>query len=265
MAGLRGYENFDDTYRESIKSSVNNGTFFHDGWDFFSVVYLRTITDRSFYIFIAIIAAFICYNTVLLIDFILPLKEDVYITIKEKDITKYSIFIKDLSKNKDADTTNEHVLRYLLMNYVKEREEHDYRSGKIADINAKLLKIYSNSSPDITNEFRNFMSQSNRGGPFYYLGNDIQSMVEITNFKFRRIVRSSLMQKIKDWLFNSLLPIGADVYYDLIIEAGDGQVVREKRRAYIEFSFVGVEKSEKGDYLPVKFMVTQYKNYLVKK
>jgi type IV secretory pathway component VirB8 len=264
MKKIRGYENFDDIYKESIKFSVDDGTYFRDGFDFFISNYLAPIVDRTFFIFVSILSIFIIYFVINLILYVLPIKEEINIPIKERDLTKYFTKMTDISKNDDAETTDEDILRYLLINYVKQRETHDYKTGNINDINKKLSIIQHNSSSDVNNEFRGFMSKENTAGPYHYFGKDIDSAVEITSFKFRRVQKKDFFTKVKDYFNVNILPIAADVYYTLTIRVGDNPPRYEKRRANIEFKFVGVEQDNNEKYLPVKFSVTNYKNYMVK-
>ncbi|MDR0422959.1 MAG: hypothetical protein LBH46_00015 [Rickettsiales bacterium] len=260
---LIGYENFDDDYKESIKYNVNNGVYFVDGFDYYLNAYLRPIVDRTFYIFIGLVSVFIIYNTITLIRFVLPLREEINVVINERDMSKYQLDIHDLSKNKDTVTTDEDILRYLLMNYVKMRETHSYKTANLEDFSNKILAIQSNSSSDVTNEFRTFMSKSNTTGPYYYFGRDIETSVEVTSFIFNRIKRSNFLDKIKDYFDVKLLPISADIYYTLTIKT-DSKIYTEDRKAVLEFEYIGVEKDKNGVMFAPQFSVINYKNYKIK-
>jgi len=264
MEEPNNYSNFDETYKESIKFSIDDGTYFKDAYHWFNLIYLRSIVDRSFFIFMSIMGIVIIYFVFKIILSILPLKQNIYITIKEKDLTKYQTQIYDISKDKDSKTTDEHILRYLLINYVKVRETHDYRTANINDINIKLTQMQNNSSQDVYNEFKYFMSSENVNGPYYYFGKDIETTIEITSFNFIRIKRIKFLDKIKDYFNFNLLPIKANVYYTLKTQIGD-KITSKKRRASISFKYTGVELDEKtNNFSNIKFMVTDYKNYEVK-
>lgn len=261
MEEPNNYKNFDENYKESIKSSVSDGSYFKDAFNWYCALYLRPIVDRTFFVFMSIMGVIIIYNVVVLIFMLLPIKEDVFISIREKDLTKYQTKIYDISKNEEAKSTDEDILRYLLIAYVEERETHNYKTANINDINKKLERVRNMSSSDVFNEFNFFMSRENQNGPFYYFGRDAESKVEINSFKFIRIHRESFVDKIKDYFNVGLMPIKAEVYYTLTTQIGD-TITTQKRKAVISFKFTGVEYDEKtGKYSPVRLLVTSYKNY----
>ena len=261
MEEPNNYNNFDEEYKESINYDVKNGSYFKEAFKWYCDTFLRTITDRTFYVFMSIMGILITYNVIQIIFMILPLKEDIFITIKEKDLTKYFTRIYDLSKNEEALTTDEDILRYLIINYVVERESHNYKTGNINDVNTKLEKIRNNSSGDVYNEFNMFMSSGNINGPFYYFGKNVETTVQINSFNFIRIHRTRFIDKIKDYFNLQLLPVQAEVYYTLRTQIGNN-ITSERRKAVVSFKFRGTEyNEEKQEYSPVVFQVTGYKNY----
>jgi type IV secretory pathway component VirB8 len=261
---LSNYDNFDDVYRDNVKSDVESGRFFNDGYDYFLNAFLRPIVDRTFFIFISIVSTVIIYFVIGLISFVLPLKEEINVTIKERDITRYWINIEDLTNNNEAETTDEDILRYLIVNYVKERETHNYKEGNINDVNKKITRIQNNSVTDVNNGFRWFMSKANENGPYYYFGKDIETKIEINSFKFNRVNKNNLFNKIKFFFDVSVMPIGAEVNYTLVIISAGEIVLREKRKAAVEFNYVAVEKEKDDTFTAPKFTVNSYKNYKIK-
>ena len=264
MEEPNNYKNFDEDYRDSIKYSVNNGSYFKDGFNWYCTLFLRSIVDRTFFVFMSIMGVIIIYYVVSLIFMLLPLKEDVFISIREKDLTKYQTKIYDISKNEEAQSTDEDILKYLLIAYVEERETHNYKTANIKDINTKLERIKNVSSSDVFNEFNFFMSRENRNGPFYFFGRDAETTVEINSFNFIRIHREKLIDKIKDFFDITLMPIKAEVYYTLRTQIGD-KITTQRRKAVISFKFIGVEyDGDRDEYSPVKLLITSYKNYELK-
>ncbi len=258
------YNNFDEEYKESINYSVKDNSYFKEGFNWYCATFLRSIVDRTFFTFMSIMGIIIVYNVISIIFMILPLEENVFIPIREKDLTKYQTHIYDLSKNEEAITTDEDILRYLIINYVIERESHNYKTGNINDINTKLEKIRNNSSGDVYNEFNLFMSSENVNGPFYFFGKNVETSVQIDSFKFIRIHRTRFIDKIKDYFNLNLLPIQAEVYYTLKTQIGNN-ITTQKRKAVVSFKFRGVEYDESTqEYSPVLFQITSYKNYQIK-
>lgn len=254
------YDNFDENYKESIKYSVEKGKYFKEAFDWYSNTYLRPIVDRTFFVFMSIMGIVIIYYVISLVFMILPLKEDIYITIKEKDLTKYETSIIDLSKNSISSSSDEQILQYLITNYVIERETHNYKSANIFNVNEKLAKIKNTSSKDVYNNFKYFMSSEYKDGPYYYFGKDIETEVQINSFKFVRIKRDNLISKLIDYFNVNLMPIKAEVEYTLTTKIGDN-ITKQKRKAVLSFKFVGIDYNEASKkYSNVSFIVTSYKN-----
>lgn len=265
MEEPNNYSSFDEKYRESIKFSLNDGSYFKDAFSWYSSAFLNNISDRTFYVFLSIMGILIIFYVMRIFLLILPLKEDIFISIKEKDLTQYQTSIIDLTLNSDLESTDEEILKYLLTNYVKERETHNYKTANINDMNLKLTRIKNTSSGDVFSAFRNFMGSGNRNGPYYFFGKNIETYVDITGFKFIRIVRTKLKDKIIDFFNIKLLPIKAEVYYTLTTDIA-GNIKSQKRKAVMTFKYGGVEFDKKTNkYTPAKVIVTSYQNYMVGK
>ena len=83
------YKNFNDEYKESVKFSIDSGNYFKDAFSWYNTVYIKPSVDRTSLIFAFVLSVFIIYNVVNLILYLLHLKEDIYIAIREKDLLKY--------------------------------------------------------------------------------------------------------------------------------------------------------------------------------
>ncbi|HSQ97137.1 MAG TPA: type IV secretion system protein [Rickettsiales bacterium] len=261
MEEPNNYNNFDSEYKDSVKYCISNGIYFKDAFEWYCNKYLRPIVDRTFFVFMSIMGVIIIYSVVTIILSILPMKEDVFIAIREKDLTKYETTIHDLSKSKQAKSTDESILEYLICNYVKERESHNYKRANINDVNLKLQKIKNNSSADVFNDFKYFMGADNENGPYYYFGKNIETTVKIDSFNFIRVQRTKIIDKIIDYFNVKLMPIKAEVFYTVIMQIGD-KVSYQKRKAILSFKFNGVEYSDETEkYSPLKFVIINYKNY----
>ena len=79
MEESNNYNNFDEDYKESIRCSIDDGSYFKDAFNWYADSYLKPIVDRTFFIFMSIMGIFIVYNVVLMIFMLLPLKQDIYI------------------------------------------------------------------------------------------------------------------------------------------------------------------------------------------
>jgi type IV secretory pathway component VirB8 len=267
MEEPNNYSDFDSNYRDSIKYCVNDGSYFKDAFDWYCNKYLRPIVDRTFFIFMSIMGVVIVYNVVHVISLLLPIKDDVYISIvenDENDLTKYQVTIKDLSKSKGAKSTDEDILEYLILNYVKERESHNYKIANIDDVNLKFTKIKNTSSPDVFDGFKYFMSADYNNGPYYYFGKNVQTTIRIDSFSFIRINRGNFIDKVIDYFSIGLIPVKAEVFYTLNMQIGD-KTTSQNRKVILSFKFNGVEYDERSEkYLSVRFIVTSYKNYMLK-
>jgi len=254
-------------YYEFIKESVKDGSYFKDAQDWYIFNYVYPICERSILFFIALITGLICYSLLLILHNILPLNEKVPIVIKAHDTSLYFPVIKKLRDSPELRTVDEAVAKYLLINYLKQREEYDFRSANIEDLNNKFSIIKNNSSPEEYENFQNFMSKDNSISPIYNFGKNVTRKIAIDSVSFKRMEINSLKDRAKDFISIDL-PQEVEIRYDATVNDGKksdtGQFLTR-----ISFKFSGIKQErfkKESELLTQKkldFTVIGYKTYKV--
>jgi type IV secretion system protein VirB8 len=254
-------EELEKEHDNFIKESVEDGRYFKDAMEWYSLSYILPYAERGFYIILFILSVFITYLFFSIISATLPLEQSVPIFLTEKDSTAYVPKIKSLANKEEAKTTEEAVLRFIVINYLKEREEHNYKTANINDVNIKLDKIKNNSSIGVFEEFKEFMSKSNPSSPIHFFGKNISRNIKVKSFKFNEIEKLTIMDRIRGFLAIESLPTKAYIDYT-VNTILPNRVVSEKKRVEIVFKFNGIKLDRKTkEFLPLRFIVVDYKKF----
>jgi type IV secretory pathway component VirB8 len=261
-----------DEYLYFIKKSVDDGSYFKDAINWYFFRYVTPICDRTLLIFGAIIAFVVLFFLIQMVRSAFPLVEEVPIFIQAKDRSLTFPNLINLKPKKDKDgydpqiaTVDEAVLKYLISNYVKERESFDFRRGEIEDVNNKLSYIRNISTDNEYRVFRLIMSKDNPDSPINFYGQNVVKNIQIDSIKLVKIEPKDFTQKARQYLSNKI-PTEAEVGFrantkSIDLETG---IVTEKKDRYIvkiKFAFDGVKKGDKGT---INFLVNGYKLYKVK-
>jgi type IV secretory pathway component VirB8 len=250
-------ENLTSEQKELVKKSVEDGSYFKDGLEWFVSKYIEPITEKTFLIFLSIIGVVITYTIVTMITNLLPLTESVPIVLKERDSSTYLPIITKLIE-KDTKTTNEAILKYLVINYVKDRENHYYPKGNLSKYTSKFERIKNSSSNEAFVDFKKFMSKNNKQSPIHYFGKDIERKIEIQSFKFVRLEKT-FFNKAGDFFMAEKMPQEALITYKIKIIA-PLKTIEETTTKRLSFNFSGIRRSAKKEYLPLNFKVISYIN-----
>lgn len=261
-------------YLDFIKSSVADGSYFKDAINWYYFRYVTPICDRTMLIFGAILAAVVLYFLITMIQGAFPLvvKEPVF--IRSKDQSLYFPELVGLKpkvgiQNYDPaiKTVDEAVAKYLVITYVKDRENYDFSKARIEDVNSKFNRIRNISSSD---EYRNFqlvMSKDNPNSPIHDFGRDVVKTVKIESVKFAQKEAKNLLQRAHDFLINKV-PNQAEIRFTATTRSVSsmGEISEDKQRylAQITFDFDGVNKDEKNNGGVLRFMVNDYKLFKVR-
>jgi len=243
--------------KEFIKKSVEDGSYFKDGIEWFGSKYIEPITEKTFLIFLSIIGIIITYTIITMITNLLPLTESVPIVLKERDSSTYLPIISKLIE-KDTKTTNEAILKYLVINYVKDRENHYYPEGDLSKYTSKFERIKNSSSNEAFVDFKKFMSKNNKQSPIHYFGKDIERKIEIQSFNFIR-PEKTFFNKAGDFFMAEKLPQEAIVTYKIKIIT-PLKTTEETKTTRLSFNFSGIRRNTKKEYLPLNFKVISYIN-----
>lgn len=261
-----------DEYFEFIKDSVREGSYFKDALDWYFFRYVTPICDRTLLIFGAIVAAVVLYFLVGMVKSAFPLVEYDPIFIRAEDQSRYLPTLVELKPKKtkpnyDAGvaTLDEAVAKYLLSNYIKDREGFDFSKAEIEDVNKKFNRIRNLS---VANEYKNFqliMSKDNPNSPIHQFGKNVKKTIKIESVRFIKKEAKDFVGKAHDFLSNKI-PTEAEIKFIATTETfTDEEGKKDERERYlakINFDFAGVNKDNTKE--PLQFTVNSYQLFRVK-
>ena len=261
-----------EDYNAFIKDSVDDKSYFKDALDWYLFRYVTPICYRTLLIFGAMIASVVLYALVQLFEQSFPLVEEKPIFIKAKDQSLYFpelVELKPKKGSKDFDpniqTVDESVAKYLLSNYVKEREGYDFSESEIIDVNNKINRIRNTSSAKEYKDFQKIMSKDNPQSPIRHFGKKVKKIIAINSVTFIRKEPEKFTLKAKEFLFQKI-PNEAHVRFSATISKAqaDGTYKNEKKLylAKIIFAFDGVNKNKETKKV-LNFSVNDYRLFKI--
>jgi type IV secretory pathway component VirB8 len=259
-------QELDEEYLELIKESFESGAYFKDSLDWYFLRYVNPIVDRSLMIMVSLIAAISLYFLFQIISHAFPLVEQVPIVIRDHDTSIYRPIIHELRAKNDESVKNvdEAVAKYLLTNYVKERESFDFRDSDVSEVNQKFNRVKNNSTLLEYRNFQAFMSRDNAESPVNFFGKNIYKTVKIQAVNFIRSASEDKMGKFTNF-FSNEVPKKAEITFLVtthkINEAGDEVSESQSFIAKIDFDFKGVNREAKSGVL--RFIVNDYKLFKI--
>ncbi len=256
-----------EEYIEKVKLSVQDGSFFRDSMQWYIFQYIRPAVDRNLMIMFSLIGFFCVYYLYDIIKSSFPLVEEVPVVIREHNTAAVRPIIKQLrdTKVEDVLSADESVTKYLLSNYITQRESFDYRDSNIKEINRKFNIIKNNSSYLEYRAFRSQMSRSNPTSPIHFFGADVYKTVEISSFKFIQDKPKGKFAPLKAF-FLPKNSTEAEVRFKATRFSKDekGNNIEESKKylAKIAFDFSGLDRNEKSGVL--SFSVKKYELFEIK-
>lgn len=254
-------------YFDFVKSSVKDGSYFKDAFDWYLINYVNPICQRTILVFSTIVASIVLFVLIELIQNSFPLVEEFPVIINAKDQSTYFphlVAIKPKTKE-EALTVDEAIAKYLLSVYVSDREGYDFSKAEISDINKKFNRIKNTSSIDEYRVFQAIMSRANPESPINNFGKDVVKKIAVTSVNFIKKDSEGLTQKAR-YFISSRIPTDAEVRFTATTKVTSISGISEKKEyflARISFYFSGAEKN--SDKKQLNFTVNSYKLYKVTK
>lgn len=257
-------------YLDFVKSSVEDGSYFKDATNWYFFRYLSPICDRTMLLFGSAVALVVTFFLYQMIESAFPLVEEKPIFIAEKDASLYfpnliSLKPKEgqIGYDREIETVDEAILKYLIKSYIIERESFDFSSANISDVNTKFNYLQSTSSAQQYKIFQMSMGKDNPDSPIKFFGKPFSKEVEIESVKLIKKEYKDLAEQAKYFLTYDI-PVEAEVRFVVITKNStikeNVQESRERFLSKINFSFDGVLK-EKKDKL--NFIVNRYRLFKI--
>lgn len=246
-------------YSEVVKSVYEEGKYFSDAMDWYCLKYLSAISERTFFVVLSVMSFIIVILLYLTINNIMPLTEEFPVLVTQNDPVNYYTTIESVKpKNMDYNS-NEAILRLLLIRYVRELFDHNYKSGNIEDLNKKLLKIKNYSTDEVLQKFRNEFNQISAN----MFNKNVEQRVYVKTFKFKEKEKSNgknkLLSSLSSYIFTKKIPTEAELEYEIhIISNGNRSV--SKQRILLDFKYEAIKYNNlKKDFTKPILVVTNYK------
>lgn len=249
-------------YSDFVKASVADGTYFKDAVDWYLFRYVLPICERTILFFTTLIAGGMTYILVMTIIGSFPLKEQVGIVIRPKDQAVYTPIISKLRDSVELNNVDEVVAKYILVEYLKKREDYNFRKINIKALNDRLNYIKSNSSDQEYKNFQNFLSKDNPDSPIVYFGRDFQRVVDVESVSFKKDDTKNLLDQAID-IMPGKVPSEVDIRYTVTNKVNSKNASSQRYLTRIGFKFSGVDAANKKNS-KLDFAVTSYKTYKIK-
>jgi type IV secretory pathway component VirB8 len=261
-------------YNEMIRSTVADGSYFKDALSWYFFRYVTVICDRTLLIFGGILAAVVLYCLVIMLNSAFPLvvKEPIFIRAHDQASDFPSlVHLKPKEKQAKFDpeiqTVDEAVAKYLLSNYVNDREAYDFSKAEIEDVNQKFAHIRNNSSDSQYQAFQLVMTKENAESPLHNFGQNIVKTVQVESLHFLRNEQQGFANKALNYI-NVQIPTEAEIRFvatTISVDENDEKKVEKTRYlAKISFRFDGINKDENGVSSVIKFVVNDYQLFKIK-
>ena len=258
---------------EEINQSIKDKTFYKDGIDWYFFNYLSPICDRFMLIISGAISIIVFYIVLKMIESTYPLVEEFPIFYKSYDQSLYTPKLVRLKRDNISNSdiaqdasVDESVLKYLIKNYVKEREGFNFKDAKISTVNKKILTIKNSSSSTVYKQFQQAIDKNNPTSPLNFFGQNVERKIIIKSVEFKRIVPKNFAQKAKEFIV-ATIPTKANVNFSattfkININSGEKTTYSEDYIVKMDFLFPGIKKDHEG---ALNFEVTNYQLFRIKK
>ncbi len=169
---------------KEVAEKIRDGSYYKDAREWYFRHYLFPVTERLYVLIIAVLVTFLFTISVQNIYALHSENEvETPIIIKAEDSTSYFSMIKPLAKK--SDSTQDAVSRYLISDYLRTREEYNYREMQEGNkLRYNLKKIKSSSSKNVLNEYRSYMNETNPYSPITRYKDHTNRAITIQSFNF---------------------------------------------------------------------------------
>jgi len=258
-------------YLHSVKSHVENGGFFKDSLSWYFFKYLTPICDRTLLVFGACISMVVLFLLYEMVKISFPLVEEKPIFVSAKDPSLYFpnlIHLKpkegELGYDRNVETVDEAVLKYLVGFYVENRESFDFSEAKVEDVNKKFEYLRQLSTAEEFKRFQAVMSKDNPESPINFFGKNVIKYIKIESIKMIKEESDNVAIRAKDFII-SKIPTSAEVRFVLTTRVFASKIdYKEKSQRYLakmRFRFGGISVNSKDKKLD--FSVNSYRLFRI--
>lgn len=160
-----------------IRKSIADGSYFDNSRKWFDDLYHQPIGERSFFILIMILSVITIFFSTITYFSMQPLSRTVPYTIYSQDLSEELPIIKAL-RAEPSENINLSLARFLISNYVTEREAYRY---DVVKLEWQFNRIRSTSGEQEFARYQQFINPENPSSPFTKYGRASTRTVSIYN------------------------------------------------------------------------------------
>lgn len=242
-------------YTDIVTTVLEEKLYFKDAMDWYCVKYLNITAEKAYFVLLSVMSFLILIFLYFTIINILPLKESFPVLIKRDNVVDYYTDINAIKPVGIKYTSNEAILRFLLINYTRELFTHDYRSGNMSDLSIKLTKIKNYSTDEVFQQFRNSFNELS-GNMF---NKNVSQNVFIRSFKFINYTKQSVISSIKNYIV-SAMPTEAEIIYSTVFIDQNGERTINNEKILFTFKYDPIKYNNiKNEFTKPNLIITDYK------
>ncbi len=249
--------------KETLVESIEGGSFFKDGRDWYSLKIISPITERSFFIVITVSSLFTMITSLFALYSIMPLTREIPFVVYIDNMAEDVPILSRLS-DRDELYPDKHVVNQLVYNYIIAWEGYTFE-----DLNKNRDAVMQFSSPEISEYYQNIRSVRNpdshimlykqhtiRTINVYY----IESAIDDGRPRTTREVINATMQN----LFSNDNKENREKTHEstIVFEATEKNILGSKSslwQAKIMFKYTPIQfNKDEGDFNPLDFKVIKY-------
>ena len=215
-----------------IAEKVRTGEYYREARTMYDLTVNDPMAERYIYVFITFCALIIFVIVFIAMQGLYPLEIAIPLIYNTRDLYEDVPHIKPLQANRNEDAS-EVLLRFLVKNYVVQREEYD-----ISTFDRDVNGVKSQTSDEAFAEFQKFIDPHNPESPIKVYQR--HSSRKITILSTRR------------------LDGGMEILFEALVD-NRTDVKKSHWRANISFQYSGIELDDKSSTVkPMSFIITAY-------
>ena len=217
-----------------IADKVRSEEYFREAHYMYDITVHDPMAERYFYVLITAISTLILLLVVLAADSLYPLEIPVPFIYNPRDIVEDLPHIRPLREDKH-ETPDNAVLRFLVTNYVTQREEYS-----IEKIDRNMNSIKLQSASDVYKAYEKYMDARNPESPVAMYQRHSTRTIEVLSTQ-RNPNNDTEME----------------VLYEATVATKDEEK-KTRWLANISFSYSGLALDDNGSPKPISFLINQY-------
>jgi type IV secretory pathway component VirB8 len=254
---------------QKLHAAIESGEFFADSFDWYFFRYVKPFCERTTLLIFAICALFMPFSLYEMVgnSFPLVVSKPIFSPVHEYQTKLIKLRFKPKESNYDPDikTIDDSVIKYLVGNYIIDREGFDFSTGEIEDVNDKINRIKNRSNDLEFSKFYGFMSEENPQSPINFFGKKTRKTIKIDSIRFNR----STSTKLIDY-FKNELPLEAVAKFTAttVSVSEDGQRLSNEEKFLVKIGYeyepIKANSEERSkSQKTLKFIVRKYELFRV--